>query len=200
MLSQKPRRRVSSPPPASRGVECARAAVADRRGRATEQRARGRASHGRARSPECSASRTRRSGSSVRLAAAAGRERKYSSLQTVENKRNRIGIPPNPPTFRGSRCNGGDCFVEPKGGATPRPSSASFAGDRWAGGCGQRNFPIRKPLKRLETAKESGWLVAPRAGFSGTPRLTAAVLFLRVGRGRYELAMMVGAPRVQAIQ
>jgi hypothetical protein len=200
MLSQKPRRRVSSPPPASRGVECARATVADRRGRATEQCASGRTSHGRARSPECSASRTRSNGPSVGLAAPAGRKRKFSSLQTIEIKRSRIGISPNPPTFRGSRCNGGDCLVEPKGGTTPRPSSVSFARNRRAGGRRWRNFPIRKRLKRLETAKESDWLVAPRADFSGTPRLTAAVSFLRVGRGRYELAMMVGAPRVQAIQ
>jgi hypothetical protein len=155
MLSQKSRRRMPRPPPANRGGDRARPAGADRRGRATE-RARGRTSYGRARAPEGSASRARRSGPSVGLAAPAGRGRKFSSLQTIENKRNRVGIPPNNPRrFRGSRGNGGDRLAEPKGGATPRPSSASFAGNRRAAEAGRRNFPVRKPLKTLETAKES---------------------------------------------
>ena len=71
------------------------------------------------------------------------------------SKRNRIGIPTNPPMFRGSRCNGGDRFAEPEGVATPRPSSASFGKTAGRRDGGVRNFPIHKPLKRLETAKES---------------------------------------------
>jgi hypothetical protein len=161
MLSQKPRRRVSSPRPASRGVECARAAVADRRGRATEQRARCRTSHGRARSPECSASRTRRNGPSVGLAAPVGRERNFSSLQTIENKRNQIGIPPNPRTFQGSRCNGGDRLAEPKGVAMPRPSSAPFAG---ACGCGAAKFSYPQTLEKARNGEGIWRTVAPRDG------------------------------------
>ena len=165
MLSQKFRRRMSSPPPAGRGVERARAVVADRRGRATEQRA---LSHGRARSPECSASLAGRSGPGLVLAAPAARERKFSTLQTIENKGNRVGTPPNnPPTSRGSRCNGGERLAEPKGVATPRPSSLSFAGNRWPADAGRRNFPVRKPLKRLETAKESRRLSRGSSGVQG---------------------------------
>jgi hypothetical protein len=100
--------------PASRVVHRTRAAVADRRGRATEQCARGRTSHGRGQSPECSPPRARRS---RRRARGAG-EGNFSSLQTLENKRNRIGIPPNPPPFRGRQCYGGDYLAEPKGVAT----------------------------------------------------------------------------------
>ena len=166
MLSQKSRRRMSSPSPASRGVERASAAVADRRGRATEQRARRRTSHGRARSPECSASRSAMQRSKRRLAAPAGRKQKFSSLQTIENKRNRIGIPPSPPTFRGSRCHGGDRLAEPKGVAMPRPSSASFAGNRRAGGCGAAKFSYPQTLEKARNG-EGIWLaVAPRAGSS----------------------------------
>jgi hypothetical protein len=85
-LSQKSRRRMSSPPPASRGVGRARAAVADRRGRATEQRARCRTPHCRARSPECSASRARRGGPSVGLATAAGREGTFPPCKPLKTK------------------------------------------------------------------------------------------------------------------
>jgi hypothetical protein len=73
-----------------------------RRSRGPEQSARGRTSHSRARSPECSASRARRGGPSAGLAAPIARERNFSSLQTIENKRNRVGSPSNPPTFGGS--------------------------------------------------------------------------------------------------
>ena len=54
----------------------------------------------------------------VGRSAPAGREGNFSSLQTLENKRNRIGIPPNPPPFRGRQCEGGDYLAEPKGVAT----------------------------------------------------------------------------------
>jgi hypothetical protein len=115
MLSQKPRRRMSRLPQASRVVERARAAVADRQVRATEQRARGRtSSHGCARSPDA-----RRRERDAAAQASGSRRRleggKLSSLQAIENTRNRVGISPNPPLFGGPRCNGGDHLAEPKG-------------------------------------------------------------------------------------
>jgi len=194
MLSQKFRRRMSSPPPAGRGVERARAVVADRRGRATEQRA---LSHGRARSPECSASLAGRSGPGLVLAAPAARERKFSTLQTIENKGNRVGTPPNnPPTSRGSRCNGGERLAEPKGVAPPRPSSLSFVGNRWAGGCGAAKFSYPQTLEKARNREGISQVVAGLApAFGGTPRPTPAVSFPRVGRGRYELSMTERGPK-----
>jgi hypothetical protein len=125
MLSQKFRSRMSSPPPASRGVEHASAAVAD-------------------------AARPSSALAVGHRAAPAGG--KFSSLQTLANKRNRVGIPPNRPTFRDRS----DRLLEPKKVAIPRLDSTAFAENRRASGCGGRNFPIRKPLKTLEMAKESG--------------------------------------------
>ncbi len=141
MLSLKSRRRMSSPPPASR-----------------------------ARSPECSASRAQRGGSSIGLPAPAGREQKFSSLQTIENKRNRIGIPPNP---------------------HPRPSLASFAGNR-----GAAKFSYPQPLEKArngEGISQAALLTPLGQAFRRTPRPTPAISSLRVGRGQYELAMTESA-------
>jgi hypothetical protein len=138
---------MSNPPPASRGVERERAAVADRRGPATEERARGRTSHSRARSPGCSAWRARRSDPSVGLAA----ERKFSSLQSIGIKRNRIGIRQIiPPRSEEADATAATVSPNQKGSRRcvhPGPRSREIGG--------LRNFPIRKPLKRIETAKES---------------------------------------------
>jgi hypothetical protein len=71
----------------------------------------------------------------------------------------------------------------------PRRRSREIGGPA---GCGGRNFPVRKPLRRLETEKESGRpsLLAPaRASVQGNARLTPEVSSLRVGRGRYQPAM-----------
>jgi hypothetical protein len=46
-----------------------------------------------------------------------------------------------------------------------------------ASGCGRRNFPIRKPLKTLEMAKESRrcrFSLRPEQAFRRTPRLDPA--------------------------
>jgi hypothetical protein len=96
--------------PASRVVGRTRAAVADRRGRATSS------------APAVGRRMAARGLLNVRLpdvgrAAPAGREGNFSSPQTLENKRNRIGIPPNPPVG-GRQCDGGDYLAEPKGVAT----------------------------------------------------------------------------------
>jgi len=122
MLSQRPRSRLSSSPPASRVADRARAAAASSRPRAYD-----RTTHGPARSPEMLGSRARRSGPSVRLAT-AGRGRNFSSLQTAENKGNRIGIP----IFsRSEDVDATAATISPdQGVATPRPSSASFAGNQ----------------------------------------------------------------------
>jgi hypothetical protein len=154
--SQKPSR-LHVEPTAGEAGEASRRPRAGGCRRWPRLRGYGRTSHGPVRSPEMLGPRARRSGRSVRLATPAGRERKFSSLQTLENKRNRIGIPILP------------------GVATPRPSSVSFAGNR-----GWRNFPIRNPLKRLETAKESR---RPSLAFRGTPRPTPSARNKRLLRG-----------------
>ena len=96
MLSQKPAPARRARPRRTESSAAQGASVADRRGRATGHASRGPTSHGRA----CSPSRARRSGPSVGLAAPAGRERNFSSPQILENKRNRVGTPPNPPVRR----------------------------------------------------------------------------------------------------
>ena len=72
---------------------------------------------------------------------------KFSWLQTIENKRNRIGIPANPPPVRGSQSDAGDRLVYPQGVATSRPSSAPFAGNRRGGGCGAGKFSNPQPTE-----------------------------------------------------
>jgi hypothetical protein len=169
MLSQKSLRRRSSPPPVSRGVGRARAAVADRRACATE-RARGRTSHGRAQSPDCSASRAQRSGPGIGLSRRPleGSEsfpprkslktnetelesHKYSPVRRRPMQRRR----PSRRTERGRDVLG---------------RSREIAG---AADAGRRNFPIRNPLKRFKMAKESGRpsLLAARAGVRGERRV-----------------------------
>jgi len=78
-----------TPPPASPTPASRLVAVTDRRGRPTDHRARGWTSHDargllNARLQSSASRRNRREGNS-------------SSLQTLGNKRNRIGIPPAPP-------------------------------------------------------------------------------------------------------
>jgi len=146
------------PPPQvepATGVERTRAAVANGRGRAD------RAAHSR---PDAAQQRaiSRMLGfasamqrSERRVLGAGWEAGKLSSLQTIANKRNRIGIPPSPPTFR-------------EADATARPSRRVKKGSQSRvhrrrrspeiGGPAdvrQRNFPIRKPLKTLEMANES---------------------------------------------
>jgi hypothetical protein len=188
MLSQKSSRGMWSPPPASRRVERARASVRDRRGPATAPRARGRTSHGRERSPECSvfASATQRS--KRRLRRQLGRRGNFPPcklLRTNETElESRLILP------RSEDVDATAATVAPnrKGSRRrvhPRRRSREIGGPADSG---LRNFPIRKPLKRLETAKESGWLSLLEPAFEGTPRPTPAVSSRRVGRGRYELA------------
>jgi hypothetical protein len=165
------------PPPdpaASRGVDHATAAVTDRRGR-DAARPRGLL--------QCPILRARRSGPNVGFGAPARREGNFSSLQTIENKRNRIGIPPNLPTFRGNRCDGGDRLTEPRG-AAPRVRPRIVREIGGPADAGRRNFPIRKPLRTREMAKESRFRSSRRfeQAFRGTPRLTPAVSSLGVGR------------------
>jgi hypothetical protein len=146
MPSQKSCRRMSSPPPASNargrchrwpGPRCPRSALAV--GRAP------------LRTVSCRvrfASATQRS--KRRVLGAGWEGGKFSSLRTIANKRNRVGIPPNPPGFRGSRRDSGEPLGALKGLAR-------------ASGCGRRNFPIRKLLKTLEMAKESRRCRFPKA-------------------------------------
>jgi hypothetical protein len=120
MLCRKPHRPKPSPTLASRATDSARAAVADRRGRATDLRARSLTSHDRARSHECPSSRAQRGAPSVGARDAGWGEGNFSSLQTIENKRNRIGIPPNSTPPGGCR-SGGDGLAEPQGRRHARP-------------------------------------------------------------------------------
>jgi hypothetical protein len=153
--------RTSSPAPASRVVRRPRASVADRRGRATGHASRGPTSHGRA----CSPSRARRSGPSVGLAAPAGRERNFSSPQILENKRNRVGTPPNPPGSEDADATSvSPDRKELRHRVRSRRRSLEIGA---AADTRLRNFPIRNTLKRLERAKESrrpslpAWASAP---------------------------------------
>jgi hypothetical protein len=58
---------------------------------------------------------------------------------------------------------------EPKGVATPRRSSASFAGNRRAGGCGEAKFSYPQTLEKAQNRERiSLSLLAPaRAGVQG---------------------------------
>ena len=136
MLSPKPRRHMSSPMPPSRVVDRPRAAVAIAEAVRLSRAPPGRTSHGRARSPECSPSRARRSRRSVGVAAPTEREGNFSSLQTLENKRNRIGIP------KFSRSEAADATRRPSR-RTERScdaaSPASFAGIGGPADAGRRN-------------------------------------------------------------
>jgi hypothetical protein len=129
-------------------------------------------------------SRARRSGPSVGLAAPVGRERNFSSPQAFENKRNRIGIPPNPPPFGGRRCE--VRLAGSKKVATPRPSSASFAGNRRGGRCEAAKFSYPQTLEKARNGEGISSAVASCAGSrrrsGGTPRPTPAVSSLRVVR------------------
>jgi hypothetical protein len=104
----------------------------------------GRTAHSRARAPEGSAWRARRSGPSVGLAAPAGRgifpPCKSLKIKETELQSRQIIL-----TRSASRCHGGDRLVEPKG-----VRGKSDPADE-----GRRSFPTCKPLKKLETAKES---------------------------------------------
>jgi hypothetical protein len=48
---------------------------------------------------------------------------------------------------RGSQSGSGDRLVYPQGVATPRPSSAPFAGNRRGGGCGAGKFSNPQPTE-----------------------------------------------------
>ena len=102
--------------PASRVVDRTRAAVADRRGRATERPrsdVAGRAGLLNVRLRE-------RDGPDVGRAAPA-EEGNFSSLQTLENKRNRIGIPPNPPRSEDANATAATIWPNRKSTAQGRP-------------------------------------------------------------------------------
>jgi hypothetical protein len=151
----------AGPPLASRGVDARTAPQIVEA--TTEQRARGRKSHSlallnaRLRERDVAVQRRDRG--------EGGEPFLFSSVQIIENKRNRVGIPPNnPPTFRGIRCNGGDRLAEPKGVVTPRPSWASFAGNRRAGGCGDVKFSYLQTLEKARNGEGIWPTVALRAG------------------------------------
>jgi hypothetical protein len=74
-----------------------------------------------------------RDGPDVGRAASAGREGNFSSLQTLESKRNRIGIPPNPPPFRRTPMR-----RRRLSGRTARSRNASRSGSAAAGAKSQR--------------------------------------------------------------
>ena len=119
----------------------------------------------------CSPSRARCSGPSVGLAAPAGRERNFSSLQTLENKRNRVGISPNPPHVRRTPMQRRRPFRR-TGRSRDAASILGVVRGKSAGRrMGRRNFPIRKSLKRLETAKESRGRRRLSRGRSGERRV-----------------------------
>ena len=177
MLSQKPRRRMSSPTPASRVVDRARAAVADRRGRAraavadrrgraTEPRARGRrrtAARGllNARLRECDAA-VEASGARRRP---GGREtfppsKPLKTKETeLESRRIRLGSEDADATAATVSPN----RKESRRRVHPRRRSREIGREA---DTGRRNFPIRNPLKRLETGKKSGKPSLSRAGSS----------------------------------
>jgi hypothetical protein len=179
MHSQKPRRRVPSPSPArpaSLGADRARSAPQiDEAAGPSRALTVGRRTA--ARDHGMLASRARRSRPSIRFAAAVGWEGIFPPCKPLKSNETELESRQIPvrrtpmqwlrPSRRTERV------------STPRPSSASFAGNR-----GRRNFPIRNPLKRPDTAKESGRpsLFPPAwAGVRGTPRPTPAVSSLRVG-------------------
>jgi hypothetical protein len=111
--------------------------------RSPTPRAYGQTSRGPARSPEMLGSRARRSGPSVRLATAAGREGNFSSQRTLENKRN--GIEFQSASVRRTPMQQRRQSHRTEGAATPRPS---FAGNRQ-----EAKFSYPQPLGKARNGE-----------------------------------------------
>ncbi len=76
---------------------------------------------------------------------------KFSWLQTIENKRNRIGIPANPPPSAGARAMPATAWFtrrELRRHVRPRRRSPEIGE---AADAGRGNFPIRNPLKKARS-------------------------------------------------